>query len=194
MTEYRPVVGMPGYRVGDDGTVWTCKKTVYVKGHRGSQIELTDDWQLMSLDVDKSTGYQYVNLSHCGKRRRRLVHHLVLEAFVGPRPPKHEGCHFPDRNRCNNSVNNLRWDTRKNNREDMRVHGTLPNGSTFYAAKLTDVQIDELWKLRTEGFSGQRLARIFDLTPQQISRILSGKSRKTDFIKQSRRSQCPKVA
>lgn len=52
----------------------------------------------------------------------KLVHRLVLEAFVGPCPSGCEGCHY-DGNPANNIVSNLRWDTTKNNCLDKRRHG-----------------------------------------------------------------------
>lgn len=60
---------------------------------------------------------------HNGSRRNFLVHHLVLMAFVGPRPEGMEGCHendIPNDNR----VENLRWDTRSANLRDSVRNGT----------------------------------------------------------------------
>lgn len=56
-------------------------------------------------------------------RNSFLVHRLVLAAFVGPCPSGMEGCHN-DGNPLNNSVDNLRWDTHRNNEADKRRHGT----------------------------------------------------------------------
>lgn len=57
-----------------------------------------------------SKGYPTVKLSKDGKARTGHVHLLVLEAFVGPRPPGQQACHWndvPDDNR----LENLRWST-----------------------------------------------------------------------------------
>jgi hypothetical protein len=67
-------------------------------------------------------GYLKVNLDVGGKNVARCVHQLVLEAFVGPKPEGQEGCHFPDPDKSNNSVANLRWDTHLENVRD-RVRG-----------------------------------------------------------------------
>ena len=45
------------------------------------------------------------------------IHHLVLESFVGPRPADYEACHYDD-NPLNNTLSNLRWDTRSANMAD----------------------------------------------------------------------------
>ena len=51
------------------------------------------------------------------------VHHLVLTAFVGPRPEGLEGCHWDD-DPTNNCLSNLRWDTRSANVRDSVRNGT----------------------------------------------------------------------
>ena len=51
--------------------------------------------------------------------RRRKVHQLVLEAFIGPRPDGYEACHY-DGAKENNRLMNLRWDTPEANRDDSR--------------------------------------------------------------------------
>ncbi|MGH3845534.1 MAG: HNH endonuclease [Pseudonocardiaceae bacterium] len=56
-------------------------------------------------------------------RLRNLVHHLVLTAFVEPRPPGKEGRHL-DRNPGNNHLSNLRWSTHSENQLDQIRHGT----------------------------------------------------------------------
>ena len=56
---------------------------------------------------------------------RRMVHVLVLEALVGPRPPNHEARHVHDRNPANCDLWNLEWGTREANLEDRFAHGTL---------------------------------------------------------------------
>ena len=68
-------------------------------------------------------GYKVVNLYQAGKRTTDYVHHLVLEAFIGPAPNGYEGCH-EDGDPSNNRLDNLRWDTITNNRLDKRRHGT----------------------------------------------------------------------
>lgn len=59
------------------------------------------------------------------KAKKAYIHRLVLEAFVGPCPPRMEACHDPDRNTANNRLTNLRWDTRQANMQDAVRHGSL---------------------------------------------------------------------
>lgn len=60
-------------------------------------------------------GYVWVDLRVAGKRKGVKIHHLVLLAFVGPRPtPKHEANHENGK-RDYNADWNLEWVTRKEN-------------------------------------------------------------------------------
>lgn len=56
-------------------------------------------------------------------RRTCLIHHLVLEAFVGPRPQGCE-CRHLDGNPTNNILTNLVWGTHVENMRDRARHGT----------------------------------------------------------------------
>lgn len=71
------------YAVTSDGEVWSMPR------------EGTKYNSLRRLVPQLSRGYLYASLwdSDAEKIRRRPVHHLVLEAFVGNRPAGMEACH-----------------------------------------------------------------------------------------------------
>jgi len=73
--------------------------------------------------ITVSDGRAVVSLNKPGVQVTRLVHQLVLEAFVGPRPPNMEACHYND-NSLDNRLENLRWDTTANNAKDRVRNGT----------------------------------------------------------------------
>lgn len=54
-----------------------------------------------------------------------LVHKLVLEAFISPRPKGLEACHN-NGDGTDNRLENLRWDTHRANMADQLKHGTRP--------------------------------------------------------------------
>jgi hypothetical protein len=118
--EYRPIPGFPGYRVGSDGSVWTCCITGGNGNHYG---QTSTTWRLRRQRIGKN-GYSWIVLRRNGKRVHRMVHQLVLEAFVGERPKGYEACHYPDETKQNNCLCNLRWDTSSANKRD-RYHAKL---------------------------------------------------------------------
>lgn len=64
-------------------------------------------------------GYLYAHIAINGVHSNKAVHHMVLEAFVGPRPMNTEGCHADGCSK-NNRLDNLRWDTHSANELDKR--------------------------------------------------------------------------
>ena len=70
----------------------------------------------------KRTTHVYVDLCKDGSKTRRQIHHLVMEAFVGPRPEGME-CRHLDGDGSNNKLDNLVWGTRSSNHEDKVKHG-----------------------------------------------------------------------
>lgn len=100
---WKDVVGYEGlYEVSDMGRVRTVKSGLIRKPYI-------------------QEGYERISLSNKGERRNRLVHNLVLEAFVGPRPPEKEGAHGNGIS-TDNRLFNLRWATQGENVEDKYKH------------------------------------------------------------------------
>lgn len=115
--EWLPVVGYEGiYEVSDQGNVRSLDRI----DNRGNQIA-----GRMRKPRPLPSGHLMVILSSNSIRSPRLVHRLVLEAFVGPCPPGMECCHYDD-DPTNNSLENLRWDTSHANKLDMVRNGNHP--------------------------------------------------------------------
>ena len=116
MTEnWLPVVGYEGfYEVSDLGRVRSLSR-LRRNGRRmvGRMLKPTPDRH----------GYPYVLLHVDRIPKRRAVHRLVLQAFVGEAPEGMQACHN-DGDSGNPKLTNLRWDTRSNNSRDSLRHGT----------------------------------------------------------------------
>lgn len=69
-----------------------------------------------------SSGYPYVKLWRGSVGTNKAIHHLVLEAFVGPRPPDCECCHGIG-GPGDAGLPNVRWDTPSENALDRVRHG-----------------------------------------------------------------------
>jgi hypothetical protein len=174
LVEYRPILGFHGYRVGNDGSVWSCK----VKGGNIRSVGRTSaHWHRLS-ECPNSNGYSCVNLFRDGRNFVVQVCYLVLEAFVGPRPEGMEACHFPDRNPRNSRADNLRWDTKSGNQADRRHHGTVTQlkGEDNPHAELTARQVLEIVHRRRNGEKGKALAAEFNTSPSNISCICLGQA------------------
>lgn len=118
--EYRGVPDYPAYRVGTDGSVWTCWRRTG-RGN-GYAKQLTDRWRRMN-PVINDKGYPSVNLTkESGTPYKTFrVHRLVLLAFVGPCPEGME-CRHLNGVRADCRLENLAWGTRDENVEDRRRH------------------------------------------------------------------------
>src|SRR5690606_15066309 len=107
-----------------------------------------------------------------GKATSRYVHELVLEAFIGPRPRGHQCCHR-DGDGLNNSVENLRWDTRAGNHHDRIEHGTDNRGEKHSMAKLCSLDV---WLIRSISATNKELAEFFGVSSSNIRAIKRRKS------------------
>lgn len=187
---YKTIVGYPGYRVGSDGTVWSCWSRRSLGVGKGAQYFLGDRWHIRKQSVNVKSGYLQVMLSANKCKKLFTVHRLVLEAFIGECPQGMECCH-EDGIRLNCRLSNLRWDTRSANHEDKRRHGTLHAGDRHYsrhkpelvtrgekhhAAKITACDVREIRKQSAAGATPSFIAKKFPISQAQVRRIVSYRS------------------
>lgn len=112
---WRPVVGYVGlYEVSNRGRV----RSVPRRDVRGYQRRM----RVHRPSRMDAYGHVGVKLRKDGKVSSRYVHQLVLEAFVGARPKGTIACHWNDVS-DDNRVENLRWATPRDNRNDMIRNG-----------------------------------------------------------------------
>lgn len=158
----------PDYRVGTDGSIWTCKGKGPGSGQPG--------WRKRKLSCQPETGYWYVSLYRNGKSWRPLVHRLVLKTFVGPCPPGHE-CRHTDGDKSNNALSNLSWGTKLENAADTIQLGRQVHGERHHSAKLTESQVRGILQELAEGKkSQQQLAEEHNCNQMSISKIKRGVS------------------
>lgn len=122
----------------------------------------------------RKDGYGNIPLYRDAVATTKLVHHCVLEAFVGPRPSRaHQACHN-DGDKSNNRLENLRWDTPAANNADKKMHGTHKQGEDAVMAKLTETDVLAIRARRGERQND--LAAEFGCTFSNISAIQRRKS------------------
>lgn len=154
------------YRIDVSGQVWTCRSGGgrYARNKKGV-------WKKLSHGVDLE-GYHFVNLAKDGRSINHKVHHLVLNAFVGPCPPGHECRHFPDPDPSNNDAKNLQWGTKRQNADD-RIAAGSTKGERNSQAKLTWEKVRTIRRLFATGkFSNAQLNVMFNV--RSVSDVTSG--------------------
>lgn len=173
LEEWRETTGYPGFEVSSLGRVRSWRPG---RGPVKSRHLLRRADPIILKPYIHPNGYPYVGLSDATNRQKqRKVHHLVLEAFVGPRPDGMDGCHN-NGVRVDARLENLRWDTRANNIADMRRHGTVCCGTKRRNAKLTESRIKEAAERYVAGESMSSIAREFGIGSGNLSRALAGLS------------------
>ena len=116
---WKPVPGYEGlYEVSDQGRVRSLDRDITQKSRWGTWFTLRKKGKLLRPGR-MPQGHQSVAL---GRRNSQCVHKLVLMAFVGPAPDRHECCHN-NGDPSDNRLENLRWGTRRENILDAVKHG-----------------------------------------------------------------------
>ena len=100
------------YYAHPGGTIWSVKR----KG--GNDCGAGRIGPPRKLRGNILNGYIRVSLDIDGKVFSKSVHRLILETFRGVAPEGYHACHYPDPNRKNNRIENLRWDTAMENAKD----------------------------------------------------------------------------
>lgn len=164
MTEiWRPVVGKEGqYEVSDLGRVRSLDR--YVELAPSARIPAGMTVFRLGRVLRPHTlpyGHQQVML---GRDLNTLVHKLVAEAFLGPRPEGCEVCHN-DGDATNNRVDNLRWDTRTGNNLDR---------ARFDRCKLSIAEVADI-KKATGTYD--EIAKRFNISASHVWNIKNGAQR-----------------
>jgi hypothetical protein len=120
----------------------------------------------------KTSGYPSYKLRLNKRTNTVYAHRIVLNTFVGQCPKGMEGCHN-DGNKNNPRLDNLRWDTSKNNKLDMVAHGTDGKGERASMAKLTTIQVLEI---RNSSERNGVLAKKYGVGTSTISLIIHRKN------------------
>lgn len=163
-----PVVGFPGYEVSDLGRV-RCWRPCNRLARQPSEP------RILRTPPNKTTGYISVSLYLDRREYRKLVHRLVLEAFVGPCPEGHEARHVHDPDPTNARLDNLAWGTKAENMQDQIRHGSIARGMRNGWCRLTDEQVSAI---RESGLSASELAKLYKVSPGYIWQIRVGLARK----------------
>lgn len=150
MEIWRDIAGYSGeYKISNHGRV----KSIVAGG-------------LIMSNPRNYSGYRVVSLRGSKPRKQFRVHCLVLEAFVGPRPEGHQGCHN-DNDKNNNHIGNLRWNTPKGNMTDRKSYEGQANPNS----KISDAQKIEIRKRYLTGETCREIGVDFGISGVRVSQI-----------------------
>lgn len=116
--QWRPIPGADGYEVSDQGRVRSYK--LNQSASRTTPKVLAQ--RLTRQRHPNRARYLHIGLMVDGRRRERLVHQLVLEAFVGPRPDGWVTRHLNDIS-TDNRLTNLAYGSVAENAQDAIRNG-----------------------------------------------------------------------
>jgi predicted XRE-type DNA-binding protein len=164
--EWRTIEDFPDYAVSSLGRV---KRVGENKGTYKRKLGNI-------LAYGYSRGYPCVTLSDGANIKRFTVHRLVLEAFIGPRPPGCQG-HHKDGVKTHSVLENLEWVTASENTTHAFRSG-LANGvrgETCHLSKLKNDDVADIKRMMVgTDLSNGEIAQKFSVHEETISRIRRG--------------------
>ena len=165
-----PVPGYEGfYSVSDAGMVRSEPRQIT---NAGSGRTYMQPGKVLCPAVETS-GHLRVSLSRGSRIQYARIHALVMLAFVGPRPPGADICHG-DGSTANNSLANLRYDTRAANIADSKAHGTFSEAEAHPCALLTDAEALAIYN--ASGVPAEALAAAHSVSVAVVNQIWRGDS------------------
>ena len=157
MEQWKDVVGYEGvYQISSYGRIKSVARKVGCKN--GSFRWLPEK---IITPLFAKGGYLNIVGSRKQVRSTLIIHQLVAEHFIGPRP---QGCVIDhiDRNRTNNQVDNLRYVTPSENQRNRKDN------------KLTAQKVEQILKELKE-LSQSKVAEKYGVCQALISKIKNGK-------------------
>jgi hypothetical protein len=156
--EIVPIPSLPDYGVTRDGRVF--RLTAFVRMPHSFILP-----RPIKTVVNAKRG-RYLQFARGWK-----VHRCVAEAFI-PNPHKYRSVAHNDGNPANNRVENLRWDSDKNNHADKQRHGTIACGEKQGHHKLTAAEVREARARAAAGESHTSIAADMPVDRSVLSRAI----------------------
>jgi hypothetical protein len=165
------VAGYEGYEVSDRGRVRSVDRVVAVGS--GSRFA---SGRLLSIGTNNSG---YCNVGMGGKRAGRpirvLVHKLVAEAFIGPRPSGMDINHI-DGQKHNNCPENLEYVTHRCNQQYAAARFRAGVGPRMGTAIVSEESVRRIRTLRSEGKTLATIATEFGICVANVCLICKRKT------------------
>jgi hypothetical protein len=150
--QWLPIQANPSYEISDLGRV----RHTFLNGNT-KPVQPTGNKQ--------KRNYQFIRI----EGKKHYIHHLVLAAFVGEKPERHDADHI-DTDPTNNKLTNLRYLSIAENRGK---RGELHN-----LAKLTEEKVRAIRSLYEQnlGLTLKKLAQLFDVSINAVHNVITRKT------------------
>lgn len=150
------------YQVSNLGRIKSVERHIVYKDGRERTYP-----SVIIKDRDKGNSARLITLKKDNKGKTFTVHGLVARVFLGVAPDGYEICHI-DGDYKNNSINNLRYDIRSENRIDNYRYGRKAS-----KGKLSINDVLEIRKYYEDKVYNQReLSEIYSVNQSCISKII----------------------
>lgn len=149
--EWKPVVGYPSHYISNYGVIRREAGLTY-----GSLCN----------------GYRQHRAANKGSKFRKYVHHMVMEAFVGPRP---EGWYVNHKDgvKFNNRLDNLEYLSPTENSRHAVSTGLAKSGERSPQSKLAHADVLNIRQLKGR-FTYEEIGEVYGITKGQVCRIMLG--------------------
>lgn len=156
---FKPILENSRYLVSNTGTIIDTLTNKELK-HYSNRGSLPGSYLFVRIWID-------------GKIKTRYVHRLVMQAHVGFPAEGYQVDHI-DHNTYNNTLENLRYVTRKENR-NRRLVGKIPT-------RFTPLMVVKCRVLYSKGYSIGQLSRFFDANWVNIYNIVKRVTWKQHYL------------
>ena len=162
MENWKKIEGYPNYSVSDLGRVRNDKTGMILKP---------------SLVGRPGRKYLSVVISNKGKIKHFYLHRLVILSFI-PNAENLPQVNHKDGNKLNNNLDNLEWCDNSHNVRHALKNGLIQpiKGENHHKSKVTEQEVLEIRRLRSEGWGQNKLAEKFGVSQFTISVIEHKKS------------------
>ena len=171
MENWKDIIGYEGlYQVSNLGNVKSLSKTVL---NRGKYPSISKE-KIFKYRIDKY-GYALFRFTKNNKRKNILGHRLVALAFL-PNPENKPQVNHIDGNKLNNNMDNLEWNTAKENVNHSWRNGlsNSKKGKDSHLSKLTEKEVLEIREIGRK-YTLNKVAKMYNVTIMTIHNIIERK-------------------
>ena len=157
--QIKQIEGFPDYEIDTEGNIFSNK---FGK-------------KRMKKQTLTKHGYFIIGLTNKSEKTKVFnVHKIIGKTFLA-NPNNYRCICHNDSNSQNNKIENLRWDTHKNNTRDSILAGRWIVGEMHKLSKLNRLQVLEILAMKGSKNTSVEIAKIFKVSPSTIQRIFHGK-------------------